>query len=340
MARLPVGAVPKHVIMSRKIADMEVSDVGLGCMGFSHAYGPAMDRAEAVAMIRRAFDMGYTLFDTAECYTGHDAAGREALNEDVVGEALLPLRDKVTLATKCGVQHLPGRRELRDSRPETIRRSVEGSLRRLRTDHIDLYYQHRIDANVEPEDVAATMGELIREGKIRHWGISEVGEDYLRRAHAVCPVAAIQNCYSMIYREDEPLFPVLEELGIAYVSYSPLANGLLSAAFDMDFSGEADHRTRMAQFKPNGLALCSGLLEMLHRVAAEKACTPGQVALAWMLCKKPWIIPIPGSRKEARLRENFGSAQVQLSADDLAALDAQLATMDFLPIGGSPSRGQ
>ena len=325
--------------MSRKIADREVSDVGLGCMGFSHAYGVAMERAEAVAMIRRAFDMGYTLFDTAECYTGYDAAGRDALNEEVVGEALQPIRDKVMLATKCGVQHLPGRRELRDSRPEVIRRSVEGSLRRLRTECIDLYYQHRIDANVEPEVVAETMAELIREGKIRHWGISEVGEEYLRRAHAVCPVAAIQNCYSMIYREDETLFPVLEELGIAYVSYSPLANGLLSAAFDMNFTdGEADHRTRMAQFKPAGLELCAELLDMLRRTAAEKDCTPGQLALAWMLCKKPWIIPIPGSRKEARLRENFGAAQTLLSAAEIAALDARLDAMDFLPIGGSARR--
>lgn len=324
--------------MSRKIADMVAPDVGLGCMGFSHAYGEAMERGEAVRMIRKAYEMGYRLFDTAECYTGLYADGREAINEDVVGEALQPIRDQIILATKCGVQHLPGHRELRDSRPESIRLAVEGSLRRLRTDCIDLYYQHRIDDRVEPEVVAETMGELIREGKIRHWGISEVGEEYLRRAHAVCPVAAIQNCYSMIYREDDTLFPVLEELGIAYVSYSPLANGLLSAAFDMDFRSELDHRLRMAQFKPEGLEQSRGLLAALRSLAQQKDATPAQVAMAWMLCKKPYIIPIPGSRKEARLRENFGAGGVQLSAEEVAAVDAQLDAMDFRSIGGSPKK--
>lgn len=321
--------------MSRQIADLSVSDVGLGCMGFSHAYGVAMDRKSAVEMLRRAYDMGYSFFDTAECYIGQYADGAEAVNEDVVGEALQPVRDRVVLATKCGVQHLPGHRELRDSRPEEIRRAVEGSLRRLRTDCIDLYYQHRIDVNVEPEVVADTMAALIREGKIRHWGISEVGEEYLRRAHAVCPVAAVQNCYSMIYREDEALFPVLEELGVAYVSYCPLANGLLSAAFDMGFSSPLDHRLRMAQFTPAGLEQSRELLELLRSLAVQKQATPAQLALAWMLCKKPYIIPIPGSRKEARLQENFGAGGVHLSAGELAALDARLEGMDFRSIGGS-----
>lgn len=307
-------------------------------MGISHAYGEAMERGAAVQLIRRAFEMGYTFFDTAECYIGQYAGGEEAVNEDVVGEALEPVREQVTLATKCGVLHLPGHRELRDSRPESIRRAVEGSLRRLRTECIDLYYQHRIDENVEPEVVAETMGELIREGKIRHWGISEVGESYLRRAHAVCPVAAVQNCYSMIYREDESLFPVLEELGIAYVSYSPLANGLLSAAFDLGFSSPLDHRLRMAQFKPQGLEQSRELLDLLREVASQKAASPAQVAMAWMLCKKPYIIPIPGSRKISRLQENFGAAGLQLSAAEIAALDARLDAMDFRPIGGSAPR--
>lgn len=317
---------------------MTVSDVGLGCMGFSHAYGEAMERSEAVAMIRRAYEMGYTFFDTAECYIGQYAGGAEAVNEDVVGEALEPVRDSVVLATKCGVHHLPEHRELRDSRPAEIRRAVEGSLRRLRTDCIDLYYQHRIDKNVEPEVVADTMAELMREGKIRHWGISEVGEEYLRRAHAVCPVAAVQNCYSMVYREDDTLFPVLEQLGVAYVSYSPLANGLLSAAFDMGFSSPLDHRARMAQFKPRGLELCGELLELLRELAVQKEATAAQIAMGWMLCKKPYIIPIPGSRKEARLRENFGAGAVRLSVAELAELDARLNAMDFTAIGGSPKR--
>ena len=323
--------------MSRLIADMAVSDVGLGCMGFSHAYGEAMEHAAAVDMMRRAYDMGYTFFDTAECYTGYDAAGNGVANEVPVGEALRPMRDKVVLATKFGVQHLPGRRELRDSRPEVIRRSVEGSLRRLGTDYIDLYYQHRIDANVPPEEVAQTMAELIREGKIRHWGISEVGEEYLRRAHAVCPVAAVQNCYSMVERQDAGLFPVLEELGVAYVSYSPLANGLLSVHFDTQFTSPLDHRSFMRQFKPEGLEASRELLNLLSQLAAELHATPAQVALAWMLCKKPYIIPIPGSRKEARLRENFGAASLLLSPQQVAAIDARLAAMDLTPIGGSPA---
>ena len=294
-----------------------------------------MERGEAVQMLRRAYEMGYTFFDTAECYIGQYAGGAEAVNEDVVGEALAPIRESVVLATKCGVQHLPGHRELRDSRPAEIRRAVEGSLRRLRTECIDLYYQHRIDENVEPETVAETMASLIREGKIRHWGISEVGEEYLRRAHAVCPVAAVQNCYSMIYREDESLFPVLEELGVAYVSYSPLANGLLSAAFDMDFRSPLDHRLRMAQFKPDGLEQSRELLAFLRSLAEQKQATPAQIALAWMLCKKPYIIPIPGSRKADRLQENFGAGGVCLTAAELAAIDSRLAAMDFRPIGGS-----
>ena len=222
------------------IADMRVSDVGLGCMGFSHAYGAAMERTEAVRMLRRAYEMGYTFFDTAECYTGHEANGRESLNEELVGEALAPMRDCVVIATKCGVTHLPGRRQRLDSSPAAIRRSVEGSLRRLGVERIDLYYQHRIDPCVEPEVVAATMGELIREGKIRHWGISEVGEDYLRRAHAVCPVAAVQNRFSMLARWYEPLLPVLDELGVALVAFSPLANGVLSCHFETRFECPTD----------------------------------------------------------------------------------------------------
>lgn len=324
--------------MNRKIADLSVSAVGLGCMGFSHAYGEAMERSEAVRMIRRAYEMGYTFFDSAECYIGKYADGTKAVNEDVVGEALEPIRDRVVVATKCGVHHLPGRRELRDSSPEEIRRAVEGSLRRLRTDCIDLYYQHRIDKNVEPETVADTMAALMREGKIRHWGISDVGEEYLRRAHNVCPVAAVQNCYSMVYRHDDCLFPVLEELGVAYVSYSPLTNGLLSVGFDLEFTSSLDHRMLMKQFRPEGLEKSRELLELLRTLAEQKAATPAQVALAWMMCKKPYIIPIPGSRKEARLQENFGATALQLSPEEIAAVDTRLNAMDFSFIGGSPRR--
>ena len=307
-------------------------------MGFSHAYGPALPQNEVVARIRLAFDLGYSFFDTAECYTGFDAAGAPVANESPVGEALRPIREQVILATKCGVQHLPGRQQRLDSRPESIRRAVEGSLRRLGVDYIDLYYQHRIDPAVEPELVAATMAELIREGKIRAWGISEVGEAYLRRAHAVCPVAAVQNCYSMVERGDEAFFPVLEELGIAYVSYSPLANGLLSTHFELPYTGPLDHRSFMRQFQPEGQEACRGLLLFLQELARDKEATPAQIALAWMLCKKPYIIPIPGTRREARLRENFGATRVQLTPQELAAIDSRLNAMDFSAIGGTPAR--
>lgn len=306
---------------------MSVSDTGLGCMGFSHAYGAAMERREAVSMLRRAFEMGYTFFDTAECYTGYDAAGQPSLNEELVGEALAPVREQVVIATKCGVTHLPGRRQALDSSPAAIRRAVEGSLRRLRVERIDLYYQHRIDPAVEPETVAATMGELIREGKIRHWGISETGESYLRRAHAVCPVAAVQNRFSMLARWYESLFPVLEELGVALVAFSPLANGVLSCHFETSFACPTDYRQGMPQFSPEGIAKNAQLLELLERIAAEKGATPAQVSLAWLLCKKPWIVPIPGSRKEERLRENFGAGSLHLTPAELADIDAQLAVM-------------
>ena len=323
--------------MSRRIGQLSVSDIGLGCMGFSHAYGPAMERREAVETLRRAYEMGYTFFDTAECYKGFDAAGRESLNEELVGEALRPIREKVAIATKCGVTHLPGRQQKLDSSPAAIRRAVEGSLRRLGVECIDLYYQHRIDPQVEPEVVAETMAALIREGKIRHWGISEVGETYLRRAHAVCPVAAIQNRYSMMARWYEELFPTLEELGVAFVAFSPLANGVLSGDFGTRFP-EADYRHGMPQFSPEGLESSRELRELLHRLAAEKEATPAQIALAWMLGKKPWMIPIPGSRRAARLQENIGALHVRLSAEEQASLDARLAEMNLLVYGRTPRR--
>ena len=315
-----------------------MSDIGLGCMGFSHAYGAAMERSEAVKMIRRAYEIGYTFFDTAECYTGADAAGRESLNEELVGEALRPLRDKVVIATKCGVKHLPGRKQLLDSSPAAIRRSVEGSLRRLGVDCIDLYYQHRIDPQVPAEEVAQTMAELIREGKIREWGISETGEEYLRRAHAVCPVAAIQNRYSMMARWYEALFPTLEELGVAFVAFSPLANGVLSGHFATHFDSPSDYRHGMPQFSAEGVEKNQPLLDLLQRLALEKGCSSAQVAMAWLLCKKPYIIPIPGSRREERLQENYGAVRVPLSADEVRALDTRVAEMDIRVYGGSAAR--
>ncbi len=313
-----------------------VSAVGMGCMGITHASGAPMQQEEGVRVIRAAYDMGCTFFDTAECYTGVYPDGSAAYNETVVGEALRPVRDRVVIATKCGVQHGKDRSLLLDSRPASIRASLEGSLRRLGTDYVDLYYQHRIDPAVPPEEVAGVMADLIREGKIRAWGISEANEAYLRRAHAVCPVAAVQNRYSMMARWHEPLFPVLEELHIAWVAFSPMANGFLTGRYTPQsrFDGAADYRAAMPQYTEEGFRAAEGLLALLRCLAEEKHATPAQLSLAWMLCKKPYLIPIPGSRKPERLAEDFGAADVLLSAGDIARIDAALDTMHFTVFGG------
>lgn len=316
-------------------SDLRVSAVGMGCMGISHASGAPMGKNEGARVIREAYEMGYTFFDTAECYTGTYPDGSIAYNEDIVGEALQPVRDKVIIATKCGVKH-GGDHLILDSSPAVIRQSVEGSLRRLGIDCIDLYYQHRIDPKVEPETVAETMAELIREGKIKAWGISEANEEYLRRAHAVCPVAAIQNRYSMMARWHEKLFPVVEELGIAYVAFSPMANGFLTGQYNADskFEQGVDFRSMMPQYTKDGFEKGHELMELLQTIAKEKNVTPAQVSLSWMLCKKPYIIPIPGSRKPERLWENLGAANVILSGSEIAAIDAKLDTMDIPVFGG------
>lgn len=320
---------------------LEVSAVGLGCMGLSHAYGQPVPEAEGIALIREAVELGCTFFDTAECY-GTPEAPHE--NEILVGRALAPVRDKVIIGTKFGlafdledgkVNHdlVP------DARPETIRRSLEGSLSRLGTDYIDLYYQHRQDPNVPVEEVAQVMSDLIAEGKIRAWGLSEVDEDTIRRAHAVCPVAAVQNRYSMMARWYEALFPTLEELGIGLVAFSPLANGLLSGAYKDGSSFAADgsdYRIVMPQFTAEAMAANRDLLALVHDVAAAHDATPAQISLAWMICKKPWIAPIPGTRKPDRLRENLGAAAVELSSEEAVAIDAALDAMEMSPVfGGS-----
>lgn len=314
---------------------LKVSAVGLGCMGITHASGIPMSVKDGVKVIEQAYDMGYTLFDTAECYTGINPDGSIAYNEEVVGQAIRPFRNKIVLATKCGVQHGKDRLIV-DSRPETIRKSVEGSLKRLQTDYIDLYYQHRIDPTVSPEEVAGTMAELIQEGKIRAWGISETNEEYLRRAYAVCPVSAIQNRYSMMARWYENLFPVVEELGIAYVAFSPMANGFLTGRYSKDsvFEQGADYRSNMPQYTAEGFEKGQELLDLLNELAEEKQATPAQISLAWMLCKKPFIIPIPGSRKPERLKENFGAAEIILTAKEIAAIDKKLDTMTIPVFGG------
>ena len=319
-------------------AGLTVSAVGLGCMGFSHAYGAPTEWNEAARAIRAAYDMGYTLFDTAETY-GTAADPHE--NEKLVGEALKEVRDKVQIVTKFGIRFdetstAVNKPLIPDARPETIRALVEGSLRRLGTDHIDLYLQHRMDPRVEPEAVAQVMADLIREGKITHWGISEVTEDYLRRAHAVCPVTAIQNRYSMMARWHEALFPVLEELNVGFLAFSPMANGLLTGAYGKDstFDPRLDYRSAMPQFTAEAAEENRELLRVLGVLAADKHATPAQLSLAWMLCKKPYLVPIPGSRKVERMQENAGAADILLSNAEVAQLDHILDTIPMSAVFG------
>lgn len=323
--------------------DLKVSALGYGCMGLSHAYGAPLDGRESVRLLRRAFELGYTMFDTAEVYGTPDDPHA---NERLVGEALAPVRSEAVIVSKFGLSFDMESGKvpyplIPDSRPETIRRSVEGSLRRLRTDHIDLYFQHRPDPKVAPEEVAGVMAELIREGKITHWGISETDENYLRRAHAVCPVTAVENRYSMMTRAHESLFPVLEELGVGFVAFSPMANGFLTARYGKGshFDARCDYRAAMPQFTDEAAEKNRALIEMLERTAAEKNATPAQISLAWMLCKKPWIVPIPGTRSETRMEENARAADVTLSPEEVAAIDAALDDMEMSEVfGGTKTR--
>lgn len=317
---------------------LEVSAIGLGCMGFSHAYGAPTDHEEAVSMIRSAYEMGYTLFDTAEVYGSDDNPHQ---NEELVGEALKGIREQVQIVSKLGIRFDMSSSQVNhplipDSKPETIRASVEGSLKRLQTDHIDLYFQHRIDPTVEPEVVAGVMADLIKEGKILHWGISEANEEYLRRAYAVCSVTAVENRYSMMARQYEDLFPVLEELKIGFVAFSPLANGFLSGKYGkgMQFDKKYDYRSNMPQFTDEAVEQNRELLALLNEMAENKNATPAQISMAWMLCKKPWIVPIPGSRKLDRLQENVKAADVKLTSVEVAELDEALDHMEMSEVFG------
>lgn len=320
-----------------------VSAVGLGCMGLSHAYGSPTEKNEAIRLLHKAVDMGYTFFDTAEIYGTSD---NPHINEEIVGEALRLYGDKVVIATKFGICFDTASRKypyplITDARPETIRKSVEGSLKRLKTDCIDLYYQHRIDPNIPPEEVAGVISELIKEGKIKAWGISETGDEYLRKAHAVCPVTAVQNRYSMMYRDYEKLFPVLEELGISFVAFSPMANGFLTAKYDINskFEQGTDYRGTMPQFQKDAIEKNQELLNLLRCTAYEKNATPAQISLAWLLCKNPFVIAISGTRKAERLYENAGAVDIKLTQQEVQALDTAL---DNIPIsavfGGSKTK--
>lgn len=323
------------------LSGLRVSAVGLGCMGMSHAYGAPADKREMTELLADAVGMGYTFFDTAEVYGTPD---RPHDNEELLGEVLRPYRDSIVLGTKFGlafdVSNAAGPHALvPDARPATIRRSVEGSLRRLRTDRIDIYYQHRIDPSVEPETVAEVMAGLIREGKILHWGISEATEEYLRRAHRVCPVAAIQNRFSMMARWHEVLLPVCEELGIGFVAHSPLANGLLTNCYTAGtaFDPATDYRASMPQYRPESFEKNRALFSLLERLADGYRATASQISLAWMMNKRPPIVPIPGTRRLFRLKENIGAADIHLSGEEVRAIDMALESMGMSEVfGGSP----
>lgn len=316
--------------------DMYVNMIGLGCMGLSHASGTPLPKEEALQVLKEAHRIGYDLYDTAECYTGVYPDGSISNNEEIVGEAIKDFRDDIVLCTKFGVMHKGDHLEF-DSSPQKIRESIEGSLKRLQTDHIDIYYQHRIDPQVEPEVVAGVMKDLIQEGKIKAWGISEVNEDYLRRAHAICPVTVIQNRYSMMARWHEHLIDVCQELRITYIAFSPLANGALTGAYhsQADFKDDQqDFRRNMPQYSQTGMIKTNALLEVISQVAKKYHATNAQISLAWMLHKFPHLIPIPGSRKIDRLSSNFQAGNIQLLETDIQMIDHQLEQMEFEVFGG------
>ena len=307
---------------------LEVSAIGLGCMGMDHAYGAPADREEMIKLIRRAVELGCNFFDTAVVYG-------EA-NEVLLGKALeIFNREDVIIATKFGIygqKMVDGKPEnLLNSKPDSIREQLEGSLKRLGVDYIDLYYQHRVDPEVEPEVVAGVMKELMAEGKIKHWGLSNAPLDYLRRAHAVCPVTCIENQYSMVFREPEKeIFKVCEELGIGFVAYSPLGNGFLSGKYDANtVYPEGDFRNKMGRFSPEVMQKNQALLDLLKEIADSKNATSAQIVLAWELAQKPWIVPIPGTTKMHRLEENLGGADIELSPEELKDINAALDALDI-----------
>ncbi|WDF77574.1 aldo/keto reductase [Mucilaginibacter sp. AW1-7] len=301
---------------------LEVSALGLGCMGLSFGYGPATEKQEAIKLIRAAFERGVTFFDTAEAYGPFT-------NEELLGEALEPFRGQVVIATKFGFKD--GKPPLGlDSRPERIREVAEAALKRLKTDHIDLFYQHRVDPNVPIEDVAGTVKDLIAEGKVKHFGLSEAGAGSIRKAHAVQPVAALQSEYSLWWREPEQdILPVLEELGIGFVPFSPLGKGFLTGAINGSTTfDKSDYRNTVPRFSEENRKANQALVDVLGHIAEDKTATSAQIALAWLLSQKPWIVPIPGTTKIHRLEENLGAADIQLSANDLLEISNSLSQIE------------
>ncbi|MEH2063821.1 MAG: aldo/keto reductase [Nostoc sp.] len=306
-------------------SNLEVSAIGLGCMGLNYAYSNTLDKQESISLLQAAVERGVTLFDTAEMYGPFT-------NEELLGEALKPYRDRIVIATKFGIKLKDGK-QVQDSQPFGIRESVEGSLKRLKTDVIDLYYQHRVDTQVPIEDVAGTIKDLIGEGKIKHWGLSEAGVQTVRRAHAVQPLTAVQSEYSLWWRRpEEALLPALEELGIGFVPFSPLGKGFLTGSISKDAKfDKSDFRSIVPRFKPEALDTNQSLVDLLKEVANQKKATAAQIALSWILAQKPWIVPIPGTTKLSRLEENIGAADIELTQDELKSIDEALAQ---IPVEG------
>ena len=305
---------------------LEVSEVGLGCMGFTQSYPPYPDRKEAIATLREAVELGVTFFDTAEVYSAFK-------NEELVGEALEPVRDKVVIATKFGYNlvdmpdpNTSARPVSLSSKPATIRKAVEGSLRRLRTDHIDLYYQHRVDPDTPIEEVADTVASLIKEGKVLYWGLSEAAPSTVRRAHAVCPLTAVQSEYSLWYRQvEKKLLPTLEELGIGFVPFSPLGKAMLTGRFNRNTTfDKTDFRSSIPRFQPENLQHNVALVEYVEDLARQKETTPARIAIGWLLAQKPWIVPIPGTKHIERIKENIGGADIHFTAEELAGIRRHL----------------
>ncbi|WP_224369433.1 aldo/keto reductase [Hyalangium versicolor] len=308
-------------------SNLEVSALGLGCMGLSYGYGPATDKQEAIKLIRSAFERGVTFFDTAEAYGPYK-------NEELVGEALAPFRDQVVIATKFGFEFdAQGGQSGMNSRPEHIKEVAEAALKRLKTDRIDLFYQHRVDPNVPIEEVAGTVKELIREGKVKHFGLSEAGVRTIRRAHAVQPVTALQSEYSLWWREPEKeILPTLEELGIGFVPFSPLGKGFLTGAISESTTFDSkDFRNVVPRFTPEARKANQALVDLLGEIAARKKVTRAQLALAWLLAQKPWIVPIPGTTRLQRLEENVGAAAVELTPEELRAIEGAVSQ---IPVQG------
>jgi aryl-alcohol dehydrogenase-like predicted oxidoreductase len=316
-------------MQKRKLGNgnLEVSALGLGCMGMSHGYGPAGDKQEMIGLIRKAVEGGMTFFDTAQVYGPFT-------NEELVGEALAPFRGQVVIATKFGITIDPSGQQVVGSQPEYIKQSAEGSLKRLRVEAIDLFYQHRVDPTVPIEDVAGSVKELIREGKVKHFGLSEAGVKTIRRAHAVQPVTAVQSEYSLWWRRpEEELLPTLQELGIGFVPFSPLGKGFLTGKIDENTTFDrSDFRNIVPRFTPEARIANQALVDLLRKIASRKKATPAQIALAWLLAQKPWIVPIPGTTKLERLGENIGAAALQLTSDDIREIESAAS---HIPIQGA-----